>query len=75
MILTADELTDRLQKVTPGKSGWMALCPHDDSWPSLSINEGPDRRIITCREIVDQIGFVRLLRSILKTCSRPGGNS
>jgi hypothetical protein len=75
MILTADEFTDRLQRVTPGKSGWMDLCLHDDSWPSLSINEGADRRNITHREIVDQLGFVRLLRPILKPRSRPGGNS
>jgi len=40
-------ILNRLDKVKASGSGWQSLCPaHEDTVPSLSINEGDDGRIL-----------------------------
>ena len=44
---TIEELLQKLQGVHTNGSGWMACCPaHDDSTPSLSINQGEVGRVL-----------------------------
>jgi len=42
-----DQLLQQLDKVTKSGSGWVARCPaHEDTSPSLSINEGCDGKLL-----------------------------
>ena len=42
-----ERVLDRLERVRRSGRGWTARCPaHDDRWPSLSIAEGHDGRVL-----------------------------
>jgi len=42
-----DSVLERLEAVRRSGSGWSAKCPaHEDKWPSLSIAEGRDGRVL-----------------------------
>ena len=47
--MNAQEVIDRLERVTGGKGKWMASCPaHRDKSPSLAVNEADDRVLVHC---------------------------
>ena len=47
--MNAQDVLDRLEKVTGSKGKWMACCPaHNDKSPSLAVSEGDDRVLVHC---------------------------
>ena len=47
--MNAQDVLDRLEKVTGGKGKWMACCPaHQDKSPSLAVTEADDRVLVHC---------------------------
>ena len=47
--MNAQDVLDRLEKVTGGKGKWMACCPaHQDKSPSLVVTEADDRVLVHC---------------------------
>ena len=47
--MNAQDVLDRLERVTGGKGKWMASCPaHRDKSPSLAVNEADDRVLVHC---------------------------
>ena len=47
--MKAQDVLDRLEKVTGSKGKWMACCPaHQDKFPSLAVTEADDRVLVHC---------------------------
>ena len=47
--MNAQDVLDRLEKVTGSKGKWMACCPaHQDKSPSLAVTEADDRVLVHC---------------------------
>jgi len=47
--MNAQDVLDRLEKVTGSKGKWMACCPaHQDKSPSLAVTETDDRVLVHC---------------------------
>jgi hypothetical protein len=47
--MNAQDVLDRLEKVTGGDGKWMACCPaHKDRSPSLAVTEADDRVLVHC---------------------------
>ena len=47
--MNAQDVSDRLEKVTGSKGKWMACCPsHQDKSPSLAVTETADRVLVQC---------------------------
>ena len=47
--MNAQDVLDRLKKVTGSKGKWMACCPaHQDKSPSLAVTEADDRVLVHC---------------------------
>ena len=47
--MNAQDILDRLEKVTGSKGKWMACCPaHQDKSPSLAVTETDDRVLVHC---------------------------
>ena len=47
--MNAQDILDRLEKVTGSKGKWMACCPaHQDKSPSLAVTEADDRVLVHC---------------------------
>ena len=47
--MNAQDILDRLEKVTGSKGKWIACCPaHQDKSPSLAVTETDDRVLVHC---------------------------
>ena len=47
--MNAQDVLDRLEKVTGSKGKWIACCPaHQDKSPSLAVTETDDRVLVHC---------------------------
>jgi DNA primase len=47
--MNAQDVLDRLKKVTGSKGKWIACCPaHQDKSPSLAVTETDDRVLVHC---------------------------
>ena len=47
--MNAQDVLDRLEKVTGSKGKWMACCPaHQNKSPSLAVTEADDRVLVHC---------------------------
>jgi DNA primase len=47
--MNAQDVLDRLEKVTGSKGKWIACCPaHQDKSPSLDVTETDDRVLVHC---------------------------
>ena len=47
--MNAQDILDRLEKVTGSKGKWIACCPaHQDKSPSLAVTEADDRVLVHC---------------------------
>ena len=47
--MNAQDVLDRLEKVTGSKGKWIACCPaHQDKSPSLAVTEADDRVLVHC---------------------------
>ena len=47
--MNAQDVLDRLEKVTGSKGKWMTCCPaHQDKSPSLAVTEADDRVLVHC---------------------------